>query len=40
MAPSNHLSDKERYSIVAQEINEFERIIRGHEKLLEAIGKL
>jgi hypothetical protein len=34
------LSDKEKYSIVEEELTRFEQIIRGHEKLLEAIGKL
>ena len=31
---------KEKYGIVAEEIEEFNKLIKGHEKLLVAIGKL
>lgn len=35
-----NLSDKERLKIVAEELKEFNELIRGHEKLLVAIGNL
>ena len=38
MAESN-LSN-ETYKIVIKEINEFNKLIKGHEKLLNAIGNL
>ena len=34
------LTDEMRYKIVAEEISNFKKLIKGHEKLLEAIGKL
>ena len=40
MEKSKSLGDKERYEIVAEEIKHFEKLIKGHEKLLEAIGNL
>lgn len=37
---SKNLTDKERCKIVIEEIERFEKLIKGHRKLLEAIGKL
>lgn len=40
MEKSETLSDKKKYEIVAQEIEHVEKLIKGHEKLLIAIGEL
>ena len=40
MAKSGNSKGEKRYKIVAEELEEFNKLIRGHEKLLEAIGKL
>ncbi len=40
MATSKHLTDKERYEIVAEELERFQKLVKGHEKLLKAIGEL
>lgn len=40
MAKSRNSKDKLRSKIVSEEITEFNRLVKGHEKLLEAIGKL
>jgi len=40
MAKSRSLKDKEKYKIVEEELNKFNRLIEGHRELLEAIGKL
>ncbi len=40
MARSSSLSDEEILEIVAREIEGFKRLIRGHERLLQAIGEL
>lgn len=40
MEKSNHLTDEEKAKIVVQEIKKFKELIKGHEKLLEAIAKL
>jgi hypothetical protein len=40
MAKSKNLEDKNTYEIVAKEIKNFEKLIKGHEKILMAIGKL
>ena len=40
MEKSENLDDKKRYEIVAEEIEQFEKLIKGHKKLLEAIGNL
>ena len=43
MAKSKNLreiSDKEKYEIVAEEIKKLNNLIRGHRKILEAIGNL
>ncbi len=34
------LNDKEVYQIVSNEIAQFNKLIKGHRKLLEAIAKL
>jgi hypothetical protein len=33
-------TDSDKYKIVEQEIREFNDLIKGHRKLLEAIGEL
>ena len=40
MAPSEHLSDEEKSKIVVDGLNKFKSLIKGHEKILEAICKL
>ncbi len=40
MEKSENLDDKIRLKIVAEEIEKFEKLIKGHRKLLEAIGNL
>ena len=40
MAKSENLSDKEVCEIVLRELEEFKKLIKGHEKILEAIGNL
>ena len=40
MAKSENLNDKERMEIVSEEIKRFKNLIKGHEKLLIAIGEL
>lgn len=40
MGKSGNSGDENRYKIVAEEIEEFKRLIKGHEKLLRAIGEL
>lgn len=40
MGKLEHLTDKERYEIVIEEITKFKKLIKGHEKLLKAIGEL
>jgi len=40
MEKSKNSSDKERYEVVSEEIKHFEKLIRGHKKLLTAIGNL
>ena len=40
MAKSENSKDKERMKIVSEEIERFKSLIKGHEKLLTAIGKL
>ena len=40
MEKSENLSDKVRLQIVQEEIARFKKLIKGHEKLLEAIGNL
>ena len=36
----NSIGDKKRYKIVAEELEKFEKLVRGHRKLLAAIGNL
>lgn len=40
MEKSDRLKDKERLQIMKEEIESFEKLIAGHRKLLEAIGKM
>ncbi len=40
MDKSKNLKDKIRYRIVIEEIEKFKRLVRGHRKLLAAIGGL
>lgn len=40
MAKLENSKDKERYKIVSEEINNFNKLINGHRKLLKAIGGL
>ena len=40
MEKSNHLTDKIKYEIVAQELQHVKKLIAGHKKLLKAIGEL
>ena len=37
---SDHLSDGEKSRIVIDEINKFNHLVKGHLKLLSAIGRL
>ena len=40
MVKSENLKDEEKYQIVAEELSSFEKLVKGHRKLLEAIGSL
>lgn len=40
MVKSKVSKDKERCKIILEELEEFNKLIKGHEKLLRAIGKL
>jgi len=40
MAKSGNSKDSEKYKIVSRELKEFGKLVKGHEKLLQAIGKL
>ena len=40
MAKSESLKDKERYEVVAEELEKFKKLISGHKKFLTAIGNL
>mgnify|MGYP001610874181 CR=1 FL=1 len=40
MEKSKSLKDNKRIRIVPEEVDRFKSIIKGHEKLLNAIGKL
>lgn len=40
MAKSSLLKDNSRCEIVSEELEEFYKLIKGHEKLLQAIGEL
>lgn len=37
---SRDLKDKQRYKIVVEEIRRFNDLVKGHKKILEAIGSL
>ncbi len=40
MAKSRNLKDSERYKIVLEEVQQFNKLVKGHKKLLAAIGEL
>lgn len=40
MVKSERLSDKEILEIVSRELEGFSKLIKGHERLLRAIGEL
>jgi len=40
MAKSGNSKDSVRRKIVSEELKEFHKLIKGHEKLLAAIGRL
>ncbi len=40
MAKSENLKDEDKYKIVAEEVKKVNDLIRGHDKLIEAIGRL
>lgn len=40
MVKSENSKDKERMEVVSEEIERFKNLIKGHEKLLTAIGEL
>lgn len=40
MAKSKNSKDKLRYKIVSEELKESNKLVKGHKKLLTAIGKL
>lgn len=40
MAQSGNLSDKERLKIVKEELEMFQKAVKGHEKLLKAIAEM
>ena len=40
MKKSKNSQDKNKIKIVINEIQHFKKLIKGHEKILEAIGKL
>ncbi len=40
MEKSKSLEDRRRYEIVSEELKHFEELIKGHKKLLTAIGNL
>lgn len=40
MAKTKNLEDKKRLEIVTEEISKFKALVKGHDKLLFAIGEL
>jgi len=40
MVKYENLKDKKRYKIISEELNKFNSLIKGHRKLLIAIGNL
>jgi hypothetical protein len=40
MVKLENLTDRERYLIVKEELENFKKLIKGDEKVLEAIGRL
>jgi len=37
---SKDFKDKQKYKMVVEEINKFSNLVKGHKKILEAIGSL
>ncbi len=40
MAKYAHSKDKEIYELVVKELEHFKKLMKGHEKLIKAIGEL
>lgn len=40
MAKYGNSKDSIRYKVLSEELEEFNKLLNGHKKLLEAIGKL
>lgn len=40
MARSEHLSDEVRLNIVKEELERFQRAVKGHEKFLKAMAEM
>jgi hypothetical protein len=40
MVKSNNLNDKMKSKIVIEELSRFNNLVKGHKKILNAIGKL
>mgnify|MGYP001614985661 CR=1 FL=1 len=40
MAKSKNLNDELRYEIMTEELERFNKLVKGHKKLLMAVGKL
>ena len=40
MGKSGNSRDDERYKGVSEDLSEFRKLVKGHEKLLKAIGEL
>ncbi|MFH1126520.1 MAG: hypothetical protein ABIG84_04105 [archaeon] len=40
MEQSENLDDKRRYEIVSEELKRFNKLVKGHKKILYAIGNL
>lgn len=40
MVKLENLKDKQKSKIVIKEVQNFRKLIKGHERILEAIGKL
>mgnify|MGYP001618048390 CR=1 FL=1 len=36
----NDLKDEQKYKIVVEELSKFNNLVKGHRKILEAIGSL
>lgn len=40
MKKNKSLKDSEKLSIIKEELDDFNKLVKGHRKLLEAVGKL